>query len=250
MASEAGRIAVVTGGASGIGRKTSELLAERGYTVAIADRNVEGAAEVARGITDQGGTAKEFALDLEQFESISELRASVVDAFGVPNVVANVAGWDLPGPFLEDTAEYQRRLIDINLLGPIRVSHEFLTVMVEAGAGGRLINVSSDAGRVGSSGEAVYSAAKGGIIALTKALAREMARYKINVNCVCPGPTDTPMFRRASENLQAALIRGIPLRRLAQPEEIAHSIAYFASDETAYITGQVLSVSGGLTMVD
>ncbi|HAM28138.1 MAG TPA: 2-hydroxycyclohexanecarboxyl-CoA dehydrogenase, partial [Microbacteriaceae bacterium] len=179
-----------------------------------------------------------------------ELRASVVDAFGVPNVVANVAGWDLPGPFLEDTAEYQRRLIDINLLGPIRVSHEFLTVMVEAGAGGRLINVSSDAGRVGSSGEAVYSAAKGGIIALTKALAREMARYKINVNCVCPGPTDTPMFRRASENLQAALIRGIPLRRLAQPEEIAHSIAYFASDETAYITGQVLSVSGGLTMVD
>ncbi len=250
MASEAGRIAVVTGGASGIGRKTSELLAERGYRVAIADRNVEGAAEVARGITDQGGTAKEFALDLEQIESISELRASVVDAFGVPNVVANVAGWDLPAPFLEDTAEYQRRVIDINLLGPIRVSHEFLTVMVEAGAGGRLINVSSDAGRVGSSGEAVYSAAKGGIIALTKALAREMARYQINVNCICPGPTDTPMFRRASENLQAALIRGIPLRRLAQPEEIAHSIAYFASDETAYITGQVLSVSGGLTMVD
>ena len=141
-------------------------------------------------------------------------------------------------------------MLAINLLGPIRVSHEFLTVMVEAGEGGRLINVSSDAGRVGSSQEVVYSAAKGGIIALTKGLAREMARYKINVNCVCPGPTDTPMFQRASENLQAALIRGIPLRRLAQPEEIADVIAYFAGDETAYITGQVLSVSGGLTMVD
>ena len=243
-------LAVVTGGASGIGLKTCEVLARRGYAVAVADLNVVGATEVADGIKAAGGEAEAFELDLEQPESVAAMRAAVVKAMGVPRVVANVAGWDLPAPFLDDSAEYQAKVLAINLLGPIRVSHEFLTVMVEAGEGGRLINVSSDAGRVGSSQEVVYSAAKGGIIALTKGLAREMARYKINVNCVCPGPTDTPMFQRASENLQAALIRGIPLRRLAQPEEIADVIAYFAGDETAYITGQVLSVSGGLTMVD
>lgn len=243
-------LAVVTGGASGIGLKTCEVLARRGYAVAVADLNVAGASEVADGIKAAGGQAQAFELDLEQPESVAAMRAAVVKAMGVPRVVANVAGWDLPAPFLSDSAEYQAKVLAINLLGPIRVSHEFLTVMVEKGEGGRLINVSSDAGRVGSSQEVVYSAAKGGIIALTKGLAREMARYQINVNCVCPGPTDTPMFKRASDKLQAALIRGIPLRRLAQPEEIADVIAYFTTDETAYITGQVLSVSGGLTMVD
>lgn len=243
-------IAVVTGGASGIGLKTCQLLAEQGFAVAVADINVAGAKEVADGINSSKGRAQAFELDLEKFDSITAFRAAVVKEMGVPSVVANVAGWDLPAPFLSDSPEYQRKVIEVNLLGPIRVSHEFLTVMVEAGKGGRVINVSSDAGRVGSSGEVVYSAAKGGIIALTKGLAREMARYQIRVNCVCPGPTDTPMFQRASESLQAALIRGIPLRRLAQPEEIAAAIAFFASDEASYITGQVLSVSGGLTMVD
>jgi 2-hydroxycyclohexanecarboxyl-CoA dehydrogenase len=243
-------VAVITGGASGIGLKTCHLFAERGYAVAVADLNAAGAKQVADDISANGGSAQAFELDLEQFASITALRESVVAQMGVPSVVANVAGWDLPAPFLSDTPEYQRKVIEVNLLGPIRVSHEFLTAMSEAGKGGRVINVSSDAGRVGSSGEVVYSAAKGGIIALTKGLAREMARYQITVNCVCPGPTDTPMFKRASDSLQAALIKGIPLRRLAQPEEIASAIAFFASDEAAYITGQVLSVSGGLTMVD
>ena len=243
-------IAVVTGGASGIGLKTCQLLAERGYAVAVADLNVAGARDVADGINSSRGRAKSFEVDLEQFDSIAAFRAAVVDEMGVPSVVANVAGWDMPAPFLSDSPEYQRKVIAVNLLGPIRVSHEFLTAMADAGNGGRVVNVSSDAGRVGSSGEVVYSAAKGGIIALTKGLAREMARYQITVNCICPGPTDTPMFQRASESLQAALIRGIPLRRLAQPEEVATAIAFFASDEAAYITGQVLSVSGGLTMVD
>lgn len=244
------RLAVVTGGASGIGLQTSLLLAARGYTVAVADINFDGATSTAKQIVEAGGTAEAFEVDLVDDQSIVELRTAVVAAHGIPSLIANVAGWDLPEPFLENSDEFRRKVMGINLLGPIKVAQEFLNVMVAAGVSGSVVNVSSDAGRVGSSGETVYAAAKGGVIAFTKSLAREMARHKITVNCVCPGPTDTPLFLHASEKLQAALIRAIPLRRLAQPEEIAAIIAFFASDEASYITGQVLSVSGGLTMSD
>ena len=243
-------VAVVTGGASGIGLETSQLLATRGYTVVIGDINLEGATSTAKAISAAGGTAQAFELDLADDSSITAFREQAVDALGAPTLIANVAGWDMPGPFLENTDEYRRKVIDINLLGPIKIAQEFLNAMVTAGVAGRVVNIASDAGRVGSSSETVYSAAKGGIIAFTKSLAREMARHKITVNCVAPGPTDTPLFQHASEKLQAALIRAIPLRRLAQPEEIAAVIAFFGSDEAEYITGQVLSVSGGLTMCD
>ena len=242
-------VAVVTGGASGMGLKTCQLLAERGYAVAVADVNADGASRVAEGINMSGGRAAAFEVDLEQLDSIAAFRAAVIDGMGVPTVLANVAGWNDSGPFLANSADYQGKMIAINLLGPIRVSHEFLTVMVGARAGGRVINVASDAGRIGNSGDVVYGAAKSGIIGLTKGLAREMARYAITVNCVCPGPTDTPMFHNgATEQVREKLARLIPLRRLGQPEDIARAIAFFASDEAKYITGQVLSVSGGLTM--
>lgn len=244
------QVAVVTGGASGIGLETSLLLASRGYTVAIGDINLEGATSTANAISAAGGTAQAFEVDLADDPSITAFREQAIGALGVPTLVANVAGWDMPGPFLENTDEYRRKVIDINLLGPIKLAQEFLNPMVAAGVAGRVVNIASDAGRVGSSNETVYSAAKGGIIAFTKSLAREMARHKITVNCVAPGPTDTPLFQHASEKLQAALIRAIPLRRLAQPQEIAAVIAFFGSDEAKYITGQVLSVSGGLTMCD
>lgn len=244
------RVAVVTGGASGIGLETSLLLASRGYDIAIGDIDLEGATSTAKAIAAAGGTARAFEIDLANDSSITTFRKEVVDAQGVPTLLANVAGWDMPGPFLDNTDEYRHKVIAINLLGPIKVAQEFLGPMVSEGVPGRIVNVSSEAGRVGTAGEIVYSAAKGGIIAFTKSLALEMARHGMTVNCVAPGPTDTPLLQHISERKQTALLRAIPLRRLAQPREIAAVIAFFASPEADYITGQVLSVSGGLTMCD
>ena len=159
----------------------------------------------------------------------------------------NCAGWDETHAFVDTERAFWERVVAINLLGVVAVTHAFLPAMIERG-GGRIVNVASDAGRVGSSGEAVYAGAKGGVIAFTKSVAREAARHGITANAVCPGPTDTPLFRAQDERLQEALVRAIPMRRAARPEEIAHAITFFASDAAGYITGQVLSVSGGLTM--
>jgi 2-hydroxycyclohexanecarboxyl-CoA dehydrogenase len=166
---------------------------------------------------------------------------------GPIRVLVNTVGWDRIEPFLDNTPEYWDQILGLNLLGPIRVTRAFLDGMIAAG-GGAIVNVASDAGRVGSTGETVYAGAKGGVIAFTKSLAREMARYKIRVNCVCPGPTDTPLFRAQPVKMQEALEHAIPMRRLAQPEEVADAIAFLASSRSSFITGQVLSVSGGLTM--
>ena len=172
----------------------------------------------------------------------------MVADLGVPQIVINAAGWDIIENFLDNSRDYWDRVVGLNLMGPIEVSRVFLELMVDKGEGGRIVNVASDAGRVGSSGEAVYAGAKGGVIAFGKALAREVARYGITVNTVCPGPTDTPLFRSQPEKMQEALVRAIPLRRLGQPNEVANAIVFFASDQAAFMTGQVVSVSGGLTM--
>jgi 2-hydroxycyclohexanecarboxyl-CoA dehydrogenase len=163
--------------------------------------------------------------------------------------LVNGAGWDQIQPFLENPPEMWDRVIAVNLMGAVRLTRGVLPPMVAA-ARGKIVNISSDAGRVGSMGETVYAAAKGGLIAFTKSLARELARYRINVNCVCPGPTDTPLFQRQPERMREALTRAIPFRRIAQPIEIAQAVMFFLSDRSDYITGQVLSVSGGLTMAD
>jgi 2-hydroxycyclohexanecarboxyl-CoA dehydrogenase len=162
--------------------------------------------------------------------------------------VVNCAGWDETMPFVETGPGFWQRVVEINLLGTIAVTHAFVGAMAEAGAGGRIVNVASDAARVGSSGEAVYAGAKGGVVAFTKSVARETARQGITANAVCPGPTDTPLFRAQPERLQEALERAVPMRRLATPEDVAGAIAFFASEDAGYVTGQVLSVSGGLTM--
>lgn len=240
-----GKTVVVTGGASGIGRATVIAFAEAGADVFFGDLNEAGAEEtlsMAKGATFH-------KVDLADGDSVNAFAAALHARAEKADVLANVAGWDIQEPFLNNTPEFMEKVININLMGTIRVSRAFLEPMIASG-GGSIVNISSDAGRVGSSGETVYAGAKGGIIAFTKSLAREMARKGIRVNCVAPGPTDTPLFAAASEKLQAALIRAIPLGRLAQPSEIADAIMFFAGDYSKYVTGQVLSVSGGLTMSD
>jgi len=244
-----GRSVIVTGGASGIGRATALLLAREGARILIGDIDEEGGrAAAAEGAA--AGLAVEFLpLDLTSAASIDNFVAAVHRQVEPIDGLVNAAGWDMIQPFLDNPLEMWDRVVAINLMGAIRLTRAVLPAMVEARAG-KIVNISSDAGRVGSTGETVYAAAKGGLIAFTKSLAREMARYSINVNCVCPGPTDTPLFQRQPERMKEALTRAIPFRRIAQPIEIAQTVLFFISDRSNYITGQVLSVSGGLTMAD
>ncbi len=243
------RTVVVTGGASGIGRATALLLAREGARVVIGDVDEERGRAVAADAAG-GSLAVEFLpLDLTLPASIAGFAAAVEARVSRLDGLVNGAGWDRIQPFLDNPPEMWERLIAINLLGAVRLTRGLLPPMVAARSG-KIVNISSDAGRVGSMGETVYAAAKGGIIAFTKSLAREMARYQININCVCPGPTDTPLFQAQPERMREALTRAIPFRRIAQPEEIAEAVLFFLGRRSDYITGQVLSVSGGLTMVD
>ncbi|MDN3356451.1 SDR family NAD(P)-dependent oxidoreductase [Actinomadura sp. DC4] len=238
-------IAVVTGAGSGIGRAVALGLAETGARVVAADLDLA-AAEVTA--AEASGSVTAHPVDVADPDAVEALRDAVCGGVGAPDVLVNAAGWDITAPFLDTDADFARKVVDINYLGPVHLCRAFLPPMIEAGGGGRVVNIASDAGRVGSSGESVYAGAKGGVIALSKSLAREMARYRIRVNCVCPGPTDTPLFRSLPDDLQAALIKAIPFRRPARPEEVAAAVLFFASDAASFITGQVLSVSGGLTM--
>lgn len=242
------RIAVVTGAGSGIGRAVSRRLAAAGLRVAAADIDLAAAKQTAVDISAEGhGQVSAFPVDVADASAVEALRDQVADEVGTPRTLVNVAGWDETDEFLNSTAAFAEKVVAINYLGQVHMCRTFLPGMVKTGLGGTVVNIASDAGRVGSSGETIYAGAKGGVIALTKSLAREMARHQINVNCVCPGPTDTPLFRGLPEKLQGALIKAIPLRRLADPDEIAAAVQYFASDDASYVTGQVLSVSGGLT---
>lgn len=242
-----GKVAVVTGGASGIGRATALGLARRGARVFVADIDDAGGAETC-GAIEAGGRAADFIhVDISDEASIEAAATEVLGRGQPPAILVNAAGWDRFEPFLENSPEFMDRIIRLNLLGPVKLTRALLPAMIEAG-GGKIVNVASDAGRVGSTGETVYAGAKGGVIAFTKSVAREVAAHGINVNCVCPGPTDTPLFRSLPEKMQAALTRAIPFRRLAKPEEVANAILFFSGSGADFITGQVLSVSGGLTM--
>lgn len=244
-----GKVAVITGGASGIGRAAVQGFAAHGATVVFIDLNEAGAKETISLVEQAGGKAAFQRLDITDNAAVTAFAATVQQQYGKADILVNVAGWDIQEPFMNNTPEFWEKVIDINLMGTVRMCRAFLPQMIEAKAG-VIVNTSSDAGRVGSSGETIYSGAKGGVIAFTKSLAREMARNLIRVNCVAPGPTDTPLFRQAPEKLQEALIKAIPMRRLGKPSDIANGMMFFASDYAEYVTGQVLSVSGGLTMVD
>ncbi|MFY9933447.1 MAG: 3-oxoacyl-ACP reductase family protein [Streptosporangiaceae bacterium] len=241
------KIAIVTGAGQGIGRGIATKLAAEGATVAVADINESTAKETAAAL---GGGAVGIPTNVTSRESVEALVRQVHEAFGRIDVLVNNAGWDKVGPFTDSDPADWDRIMHINLYGVLHTCHAVLPIMAAQGHG-KVVNIASDAGRVGSSGEAVYSAAKGGIIAFTKTIAREMARQQINANCVCPGPTDTALFASVggdNPKLRDALIRSIPFRRLGQPEDLANVVAFLASDEASYVTGQTVSVSGGLTM--
>lgn len=242
-----GKTAVVTGGASGIGKATAEVLAEAGAHVIIGDLDAAGGEAVAAAIRSRGQGADYLRLDVADLASVAEFKDRAYALRPQIDIVANVAGWGKIQPFMENTPEFWRKVMDVNLLGPAAVTHAFLPQMITRGSG-KVVTVASDAGRVGSLGETMYSGAKGGAIAFTKSLAREVARYNINVNCVCPGPTDTPLLRAVPEKHQEAFVRATPMRRLAKPSEIADAILFFASERASFITGQTISVSGGLTL--
>lgn len=245
-----GRNAVVTGGASGIGRAIVQRLAESGARVFCGDVDEAGGARVAVDAGTQGGVVEALPLDVIDDRAIVAFADTVLARANRIDILINAVGGGEIAPFLESPPESWRRLVDLNFLGPVKVTRAFLAGGMVAAGHGKIVNIASDAGRVGSSGETVYAGAKGGIIAFTKSLAREMARHHINVNCVCPGPTDTPLLASRPEKLRAALIRAIPLHRVAAPDEIAEAAMFFAGPKADYLTGQVLSVSGGLTMVD
>jgi 2-hydroxycyclohexanecarboxyl-CoA dehydrogenase len=248
-----GKVAVVTGSASGIGRAIADRLAAEGCIVGVFDLNAAGAEATAAAIASAGGDAQAHAVDISDLASVQAAVKTFEASAGAVDVLVNNAGWDKAAPFLASSPELWRKLIDINLYGPINMHYAVLPGMVQRKRG-RVVNVASDAGRVGSSGESVYSACKGGIIAFTKTLAREHARHNIQLNAVCPGPTDTPLLRsfaaegEGGAKLIEGLTRAIPMKRLGQPDDYPGIVAFLASDDAAFITGQTISVSGGLTM--
>jgi len=246
-------VAIVTGGGRGIGEAICRTLGKEGADVAVADINMKAAENVAEEMKSNGIKAISVEMDVSDSASVAEGVRKVQELLGPIDVLVNNAGWDRLMPFVESDESLWNRIIGINLLGPLHCTKAVLRGMIEIGRG-KIVNIGSDAGRVGSTGEAVYSAAKGGIIAFTKTLAREVARYGVTVNCVCPGPTDTPQFQEIAggggnaEKLVQSLAKQIPMRRIGQPEDIANAVLFLASDESSFVTGQTLSVSGGMTM--
>jgi 2-hydroxycyclohexanecarboxyl-CoA dehydrogenase len=242
------KIAVVTGAASGIGKATAEALAEAGATVICGDIDRDKGEATAAAIRNKGNEAEFLPVDMTDETSINAFAEAVQARAGAVDILVNGAGWGHTQPFWEATPGFWEKLIALNFVGPMKLVKALLPKMMERGSG-KIVNIASDAGRVGSLGETVYSGAKGGLIAFTKSLARETARYNINVNCVCPGPTETPLLFAVPEKHLEAFRKAIPFRRFGKPSEIADAVVFFASDRASYITGQVLSVSGGLTMV-
>ncbi len=248
-----GKVAAVTGAGGAIGRAISLRLAGEGCRVGAFDIDGEAAAETARLAAAAGGAAEAVSLDITDHAAVRDATAVFEAKAGAIDILINNAGWDRLARFLDTDPAFWERVIAINLKGPLNMHHAVLPGMVERGAG-RVVNIASDAARVGSTGEAVYAACKGGVVSFTKSVARELARTGVTLNAVCPGPTDTPLLaslldegefgRRVHEGLR----RAIPMKRFGRPDDIPGVVAFLASDDAAFITGQVISVSGGLTM--
>lgn len=248
------KVVIVTGGAGGIGSAICRRFAEEGAIVAVLDINLQAAQGLASQIEQNGGKANAFIVDLADQNSVNAAVAQVEQSLGPIDVLVNNAGWDRAGNFLDTEKPLWDKIVAINLFGVLYMHHAVLKGMSARGSG-KVVNIASDAARVGSSGEAVYAYCKGGLISFSKTLARELARKQINVNVVCPGPTDTALFRdfagegERGDKLRTALTRSIPFGRLGQPDDLPGIVAFLASDDANFITGQTISVSGGLTMV-
>ena len=247
------KVVIVTGGGGGIGGATCRRFAAEGAAVAVFDIDAAAAGRIVDAIAAEGGRARAFACDITDHAAVAAAVGAAEAAFGPTDVLVNNAGWDVFRLFRDTTPEEWQKLIAINLTGPLNMHHVVLPGMVARRAG-RIVNIASDAARVGSSGEAVYAACKAGLLGFSKTLAREHARHNITVNVVCPGPTDTALFdgyKRGAGNpdkLEEAFRRAVPMGRIGTPDDLPGAILFFASDDAAYVTGQVLSVSGGLTM--
>lgn len=247
------RVALVTGAARGIGRACAEALAAGGASVVIADLLAEQAQETAAAIAADGATAIGVGMDVSDSASVSAALTSAAEQLGDIDILVNCAGWDELMPFVKTDEALWDKVIEINYKGVLRTTHALLPGMIDRGYG-RIVNIGSDAGRVGSSMEAVYAGAKAGVIAFSKTVAREAARKGVTANVVCPGPTDTPMLRGVAEaapdaeKVIQAMTAAVPMKRLGQPGEVAAAVAFLASEQAGFITGQTLSVSGGLTM--
>jgi 2-hydroxycyclohexanecarboxyl-CoA dehydrogenase len=241
-----GKVALVTGCASGIGKATVLAFAQAGARVVGADIDAERGAATAREAVAAGLAVEFVAVDLASSASIRACAVQVLQAHPRLDILVNAAGYSLVEAFAHNKPGYIDQVLAINLGGTLHLTQAVLPGLIAAGKG-KIVNVASDAGRVGSSGETAYAAAKGGVIAFTKSLAREVARHSICVNCVCPGPTDTPMLRSRPDKMLEAFLKAIPFKRFAEPREIADAILFFASSRSDYVTAQVLSVSGGLT---
>ncbi|MDK9722042.1 MAG: SDR family oxidoreductase [Rhodospirillales bacterium] len=240
-----GKIVLVAGGASGIGFAAVEGFAALGAEVYLGDLNEEAGKKAAASVP--GGKAHFVKLDVTDKSSIHHCRDRILTEKGRLDVLANVAGWGHIQPFVENSDEFIEKVVKLNLMGPIEMARAFFPSMIEQKSG-KIVIVASDAGRVGSLGESVYSGAKGGAISFTKSLAREGARHNIQVNCVCPGPTDTPLLRSEPEKFLEAFLKAIPMKRFGKPSEVADAVIFMASNRADYITGQVLSVNGGLVI--
>ncbi|WP_152206257.1 SDR family NAD(P)-dependent oxidoreductase [Marinobacter changyiensis] len=248
-----GKTAIITGGGGGIGRAVCLRFAEEGCLVAVLDRDQSAALTTVELIREAGGKATGYTTDITDYAAIERTLAAIENDLGVPTILVNNAGFDRFMPFLKTEPAMWEQLIAINLTGALNMHHLVLPKMVEAG-GGKVVNIASDAARVGSSGEAVYAACKAGLVGFSKTMARELASKNVCLNVVCPGPTDTALLKGVAatsnnpEKLLEAFRNAIPMRRLAQPEDYPGIIAMLASDDANFITGQVISVSGGLTM--
>ncbi len=247
------KVALVTGAGGGIGRAVCERLARDGFAVGLIDIDGPGMETTRTLISEHGVESIAATADISDYEAVRNAIPFIEEALGPITVLVNNAGWDKFSLFLDTDQALRQKIVNINLFGPINLHHIVLAGMMSR-AGGRVINIASDAGRVGSTGQAVYSACKGGIIAMTKTLAREMARHDILLNVVCPGPVETAMLGvlldggASGNRVHESMKRAIPMRRIGKPEDIAGMVAFLAGEEAGYITGQVISVSGGLTM--
>lgn len=247
------KVALVTGAGSGIGKEIAQRLAAEGMIVGVLDVNAEAAQQTVAEIREAGGQADAAICDITDYTQVCAAVAEIESKLGPTWALVNNAGWDKPIPFLKTEPDFWRKVVDINYMGPLHLTRAVAPGMVERN-GGRIIFIASDAGRVGSSGEVVYSGCKGATIAFAKALAREVSRNNVLLNCVCPGPTNTPAMDsfvgtgESGQKIRDAMVRGVPLGRIGEAEDYPGLVAFLASDDASFMTGQTISVSGGLTM--